>query len=135
MLHIGAAASTFWQNPESTQSVYAFDTPDEESDTPAKESNQIRTRHCSAQLKALIEADNAASMHTMVTFQTATINCSSSIKRGKLSECVSNPLRDNDSVKRQRFTHAWPGIRLFFSQPLESSKGTSLGVQPLVGKK
>ena len=51
-------------------------------------------------------------------------------ERGKLFECVSEPLRDNDCVERQRFTHLWSGIRLFFLQQPESGNGTSIGEQP-----
>ena len=40
-----------------------------------------------------------------MTFQTAT---SQHFKlSGKLFECVSEPLRDNAGVERQRFTHVW----------------------------
>ena len=49
------------------------------------------------------------------------MNSSSSTKRGKLFECFSEPLRDNDGVERQRFTHVWPGIRVYLPQPPESS--------------
>ena len=37
------------------------------------------------------------------------VNSSSSTKRGKLFECVGEPLRDIKGVERQRFTDVWPG--------------------------
>ena len=59
-------------------------------------------------------------------FRLLQVNSSGSTKRGKLFECVSEPLSDNNGVERQRFTHVWPGICV-----PEAPNGTSIGVQPL----
>ena len=46
-------------------------------------------------------------------------------------QLIGEPLRDNGGVERQRFTHVWPGIRVYLPQPPESSNGTNTGVQTL----
>ena len=53
------------------------------------------------------------------------VNSSSSTKRGKLFECVGEPLRDNDGG-RKRFTHVWPEIRVYLPQQPESSNPSSI---------